>query len=89
MSWKWGQGHPSGTVKDVVDDTAEVKTKRGNTVKKDGDEENPAVVLNTGQSDAVKKVRLEGATGACPHASTRLMHSSPLPSFDRRMRSTA
>lgn len=56
VSWKWGQGHPTGEVKDVVDGTAEVKTKRGNTVKKDGDEENPAVVLNTGQSDAIKKV---------------------------------
>ncbi|CAO1630214.1 unnamed protein product [Parajaminaea phylloscopi] len=55
VSWNWGNGNPSGTVKEVVDDTAEVKTKRGNTVKKDGDEENPAIVLDTGKSDAVKR----------------------------------
>lgn len=50
---------PSGTVKDVVDDTAEVTTKRGSKIHKDGTEDNPAVVLKTGSgSDAVKRVRL-------------------------------
>lgn len=54
--WSWGNSNPIGTVKEVIDDTAEVKTKRGNTVKKDGAKENPAVVIDTGNSDAVKKV---------------------------------
>lgn len=56
VSWKWGQGHPTGEVKEVVDGEAKVTTKRGNEIKKDGTKENPAVVLNTGQSDAIKKV---------------------------------
>lgn len=53
-SWKWGAGNPSGTVKDVVDGKAEVTTKRGNKIHKQGEEDNPAVKLNTGSSDAVK-----------------------------------
>ncbi|EPQ29473.1 uncharacterized protein PFL1_03228 [Pseudozyma flocculosa PF-1] len=56
VSWKWGQGHPKGEVKDVVDGKAEVKTKRGNTVTKNGDDEDPAVVIHTESgSDAIKK----------------------------------
>lgn len=58
VSWKWGQGHPTGDVKDVVDGKAEVTTKRGNKISKEGSKDDPAVVLNTGQSDAVKKVGL-------------------------------
>ncbi|CAO1625792.1 unnamed protein product [Jaminaea pallidilutea] len=54
VSWKWGAGNPSGTVKDVVDGKAEVTTKRGNKIHKQGEEDNPAVKLNTGSSDAVK-----------------------------------
>ncbi|KAK0527972.1 hypothetical protein OC834_004229 [Tilletia horrida] len=55
VSWKWGSGHPKGTVKDVVDDEATITTKRGNEVKKKGSEENPAVVLEASSgSDAIK-----------------------------------
>lgn len=36
---------PKGKVQSVEDDKAEVKTKRGNTVSKNGDPENPAVVI--------------------------------------------
>lgn len=56
VSWKWGSNHPSGTVKEVVDGDAEVTTKRGSKVSKDGDKSNPAVKLDTGKSDAVKSV---------------------------------
>ncbi|PWN93846.1 hypothetical protein FA10DRAFT_264438 [Acaromyces ingoldii] len=56
VSWKWGQGHPKGEVLDVVDGEATATTKRGNEIKKNGDEENPAVVIHTASgSDAIKK----------------------------------
>lgn len=58
VSWKWGSNHPSGTVKEVVDGDAEVTTKRGSKVSKEGDESNPAVKLDTGKSDAVKSVSI-------------------------------
>ncbi|KAK0550912.1 hypothetical protein OC846_003482 [Tilletia horrida] len=55
VSWKWGAGHPKGTVKDVVDDEATIKTKRGNEVSRKGDEDNPAVVIQAKSgSDAIK-----------------------------------
>lgn len=47
VSWSWGSQHPSGTVKDVKDDGAEVKTKKGSTISKDGSKEDPAVVIET------------------------------------------
>ena len=44
VSWKWGSGHPKGEVLDVVDDgTAEVTTKRGSKLTKEGTEDDPAV----------------------------------------------
>lgn len=55
---------PTGEVKEVVDGEAKVTTKRGNEIKKNGDEENPAVVLHTSSgSDAIKKV-----SATCFHA---------------------
>lgn len=57
VSWKWGSQHPSGTVKDVKDDGAEVKTKKGSTISKDGSKEDPAVVIETSNgNNAVKNV---------------------------------
>lgn len=48
---------PKGEVLDVVDGEATATTKRGNEIKKNGDEENPAVVIHTASgSDAIKKV---------------------------------
>lgn len=38
-----------GKVKDIVEGEAEVESKRGNTIKKNGDEENPAVVIDQGK----------------------------------------
>ena len=57
VSWKWGAGHPKGEVIEVVDGEAEIETNRGNTVKKNGDESNPAVKIKTQNGNqAVKKV---------------------------------
>lgn len=57
VSWSWGSQHPSGTVKEVKDDGAEVKTKKGNTISKDGSKDDPAVVIETANgNNAVKNV---------------------------------
>ncbi|PWN40236.1 hypothetical protein IE81DRAFT_293693 [Ceraceosorus guamensis] len=50
VSWKWGQGHPKGEVKEVVEGEATATSKRGNEIKKKGDEENPAVVIHVSRS---------------------------------------
>ncbi|EJT75036.1 hypothetical protein GGTG_08874 [Gaeumannomyces tritici R3-111a-1] len=54
VSWKWGAGHPQGTVLDVKQDKATITTKNGNKVSRDGTEDDPAVVLDAGSSKAVK-----------------------------------
>ncbi|TKY86491.1 hypothetical protein EX895_004640 [Sporisorium graminicola] len=55
VTWKWGSQHPQGTVKDVKDDGAEVKTKKGSTISKDGSSDDPAVVIETSNgNNAVK-----------------------------------
>ncbi len=57
VTWSWGSQHPKGTVKDVKDDGAEVKTKKGSTISKDGSKEDPAVVIETQNgNNAVKNV---------------------------------
>lgn len=71
VSWSWGSQHPSGTVKDVKDDGAEVKTKKGSTISKDGSKEDPAVVIETANgNNAVKKVSLQ--KNPCPPHSFQL-----------------
>ncbi|KAL6875065.1 hypothetical protein J3F83DRAFT_729731 [Trichoderma novae-zelandiae] len=54
VSWNWGQGQPEGKVKEVNPDTTTIQTKKGNKVTRKGDEEDPAVVLDTGKTEAVK-----------------------------------
>ncbi|KAH7322706.1 hypothetical protein B0I35DRAFT_476630 [Stachybotrys elegans] len=54
VSWNWGNGQPEGKVLDVKAEKTTIKTKRGNEVTRDGDEEDPAVVLDTGKSKAIK-----------------------------------
>ncbi|KAG8157105.1 hypothetical protein KVR01_013095 [Diaporthe batatas] len=54
VSWKWGSGNPEGKVLDVKEDEATIKTKRGNEVSRKGDPEDPAVILDTGKSKAIK-----------------------------------
>ncbi|KAK7698569.1 hypothetical protein SLS64_012437 [Diaporthe eres] len=54
VSWKWGSGNPEGKVLDVKEDEATITTKRGNEVTRKGDAEDPAVILDTGKSKAIK-----------------------------------
>ncbi|TFB07503.1 hypothetical protein CCMA1212_000633 [Trichoderma ghanense] len=54
VSWNWGQGQPEGKVKKVNPDETTVQTKKGSKVTRKGDEEDPAVVLDTGKTEAVK-----------------------------------
>ncbi|KAL6363964.1 hypothetical protein LRP88_03395 [Fusarium phalaenopsidis] len=55
VSWKWGQGEPEGKVLDVKAEETSIKTKKGNEVTRKGDEEDPAVVIDTGKNKAIKK----------------------------------
>lgn len=55
VSWNWGGGQPSGKVAEVKEGTAEVKSNKGNVIKKHGDEENPAVVIEREGNNVVKK----------------------------------
>ncbi|KAM0556088.1 hypothetical protein ACHAPJ_006076 [Fusarium lateritium] len=55
VSWNWGQGQPKGKVLDVKAEDTSIETKNGNTVSRKGDEEDPAVVLDTGKNKAIKK----------------------------------
>ncbi|KAK6220963.1 DNA-binding protein [Colletotrichum tabaci] len=54
VSWNWGNGHPEGKVLDVKGEKTTIETKRGNEVSRDGNPEDPAVVLDTGKSKAIK-----------------------------------
>ncbi|EWG53111.1 hypothetical protein FVEG_11604 [Fusarium verticillioides 7600] len=55
VSWNWGQGQPEGKVLDVKAEDTTITTKNGNEVSRKGDEEDPAVVLDTGKNKAIKK----------------------------------
>ncbi|OTA53892.1 hypothetical protein K449DRAFT_469788 [Hypoxylon sp. EC38] len=56
VSWNWGGGAPSGTVAEVEDKGAiEIKTKRGNTVKRNADPNNPAVRIKRSGNDVAKR----------------------------------
>jgi len=59
VSWKWGQGHPTGTVEEVVPGDAEIKTKGGKTVKRKGSEEDPAVKLKASSGNNAIKLAHE------------------------------
>ncbi|EHK44223.1 hypothetical protein TRIATDRAFT_265811 [Trichoderma atroviride IMI 206040] len=54
VSWNWGQGQPEGKVKEVNPGETTIETKKGTQVSRKGDEDDPAVVLDTGKSEAVK-----------------------------------
>lgn len=70
VTWNWGQGQPEGKVLDVKPKTyanlcsktwlyantasTSITTKRGSKVSRKGDAEDPAVVLDTGKSKAIK-----------------------------------
>ncbi|OHW98221.1 DNA-binding protein [Colletotrichum incanum] len=54
VSWNWGNGQPEGKVLDVKGEKTTIETKSGNEVSRDGKPEDPAVVLDTGKSKAIK-----------------------------------
>ncbi|KAM7188170.1 hypothetical protein V8F20_010666 [Naviculisporaceae sp. PSN 640] len=57
VQWKWGSGHPQGTVSQTASTgDITIETQRGNTVKKNADPENPALLITreSGQ-DVVKR----------------------------------
>ncbi|OAA40677.1 DNA-binding protein [Metarhizium rileyi] len=54
VSWNWGQGQPKGKVEEVKHEKTSITTKNGNTVTRDGTSDDPAVVVDAGQSKAVK-----------------------------------
>ncbi len=59
VSWKWGAGHPKGTVEEVVDGEATAETKRGNEIKKNGSEDDPAVVIQAASGNSAVKLAHE------------------------------
>ncbi|KAI0312271.1 hypothetical protein OF83DRAFT_1067466 [Amylostereum chailletii] len=56
VSWKWGAGNPSGKVAEIVTEgTAEVKSNKGNIVKRNAKgEDDPAVKITRKGNDVVK-----------------------------------
>ncbi|KAI8240756.1 hypothetical protein K4K57_011850 [Colletotrichum sp. SAR 10_99] len=54
VSWQWGNGNPEGKVLDVKEEKTTIETKNGNEVSRDGNPDDPAVVLDTGKSKAIK-----------------------------------
>ncbi|KAL6400097.1 hypothetical protein AUP68_15789 [Ilyonectria robusta] len=54
VSWKWGSGQPEGKVLDVKGEDTSITTKNGNQVSRKGTKEDPAVILDTGKSKAIK-----------------------------------
>ncbi|OAA74110.1 DNA-binding protein [Cordyceps fumosorosea ARSEF 2679] len=54
VSWNWGNGQPEGKVLDVKEEKATITTKRGNQVSRKGSRKDPAVILDTGKSKAIK-----------------------------------
>jgi len=55
VSWKWGSGHPSGTVAEVVPEgKAEVTSNKGNTITRNARDGDPAVRITRKGNDVVK-----------------------------------
>ncbi|KAK5625816.1 hypothetical protein RRF57_001532 [Xylaria bambusicola] len=56
VSWNWGGGAPGGTVAETKDEgEIAIKSKRGNTVKKNASPDNPAVHVERSGNDVVKR----------------------------------
>ncbi|KAK8013325.1 hypothetical protein PG991_009596 [Apiospora marii] len=56
VSWNWGGGAPGGTVAETkTEGEIAIKSKRGNTIKKKADPENPAVHVERSGNDVVKR----------------------------------
>ncbi|KAH7128872.1 hypothetical protein EDB81DRAFT_888650 [Dactylonectria macrodidyma] len=54
VSWPWGAGHPEGEVLDVKEQKTTITTKRDNQVSRKGTKDDPAVIIDTGKSKAIK-----------------------------------
>ena len=55
VSWKWGGGNAEGQVAEIVEEgTAEVTSKKGNTVTRHAREGDPAVKISRSGNDVVK-----------------------------------
>lgn len=56
VSWNWGSGHPSGkVVETATEGELAIKSKRGNTIKKNASPSNPAVHVGRSGNDVVKR----------------------------------
>ncbi|KAI1653463.1 hypothetical protein F4813DRAFT_374390 [Daldinia decipiens] len=56
VSWNWGGGAPEGTVAETKEQgSIEIKTQRGNIVKRKADASNPAVRVKRSGNDVVKR----------------------------------
>jgi hypothetical protein len=58
VSWKWGSGTATGTVKEVHAAPVE-RTIKGSKIKKNADEDNPAYLIEQEDGDRVLKERSE------------------------------
>lgn len=69
VAWNWGGGAPEGEVVDKKEEgDVSITSKRGNTIKKNAEPENPAIHVGRSGNDVVKKaseleVVEEGAKG--------------------------
>ncbi|KAI3325646.1 hypothetical protein HD806DRAFT_453457 [Xylariaceae sp. AK1471] len=56
VSWNWGSGAPGGKVVETKDKgEIAIKSKRGNTIKKNASPDNPAVHIERSGNDVVKR----------------------------------
>ena len=56
MAWNWGGGAPGGKVAEVKHEgQVAITSKRGNTIKKNAEPDNPAVHISRSGNDVVKK----------------------------------
>lgn len=56
VSWNWSGGQPSGTVAETkTEGEIAIKSKRGNTIKKNASPSNPAVHVSRSGNDVVKR----------------------------------
>ncbi|KAF3917735.1 hypothetical protein ABW20_dc0101161 [Dactylellina cionopaga] len=54
--WKWGNGHPTGTVAEVQEHgSLSVQSDKGNTITRNADPSNPAVRIEREGNDVVKR----------------------------------
>jgi len=57
VSWNWGGGAPGGTVAEKkTEGEIAIKSKKGNTIKKNASKDNPAVHIERSGNDVVKRV---------------------------------